>query len=266
MTEDVSERLGVHAACQRVGGEGVAQVVEADGGQTRALEDALHGGVGGRWVHRLVGGQGIGEDPIRDRGLPALAQQLRRARREQDHASPRVGLGVAADERAVLPLERPAHMEPALRRVKILPSERADLAAPQPRGQLRVEEVVPVRVALDGVHQRVELPVVEDLLLRAAALRELYAVRRVRGQEPCADGGVERLMEQTMCFAPWGAGLRFTRSRPRRCCISIHPPRGGRDALKDAVENRVLVISIHPPRGGRDTIIICQKTRYIRVY
>ena len=208
MTEDARQRLGVHAACQRVGGEGVAQVVEADVGQTRALEDALHVVVSSRGIHGLVGMQRVREDPLRERGLLPLAQQLRCARRETDYTLTGVGLGVAADERAVFTLERAAHMKQSLRLVVVLPAERADFAAPQSRGQLRVEEVVPVLVAFESVHQRIELRVVENLLLRAAALRKLYAVRGVCGNEPRADGGVERLPEQTEDAAHHRLGKR----------------------------------------------------------
>ena len=41
MTEDARQRLGVHAAGQRVSGEGVAQIVESNIWQSRVLEDIL---------------------------------------------------------------------------------------------------------------------------------------------------------------------------------------------------------------------------------
>ena len=42
VTQDSGQRFGIHAAGEGVGGEGVAQVVEADAGQARPLEQRLH--------------------------------------------------------------------------------------------------------------------------------------------------------------------------------------------------------------------------------
>ena len=45
------------------------------------------------------------------------------------------------------------------------------------------------------------------------------------------------------------------RSRCIKVHISIHPPRVGRD-LPVFVQHRLDIISIHPPRVGRDHVII----------
>ena len=76
MTQDAGERLGVHAAGEGVGGEGVAQVVEPDVGKARLLQQHLHPVVGGAGTHRLLRGQRLREDPLADRVLLPLLQPL----------------------------------------------------------------------------------------------------------------------------------------------------------------------------------------------
>jgi len=42
VTQDSGQRFGIHAAGEGVGGEGVAQIVEADAGESCPLEQRLH--------------------------------------------------------------------------------------------------------------------------------------------------------------------------------------------------------------------------------
>ena len=54
VSQNTGQCLGVHAAGKGMGGEGVAQVVEADTGQPRPPEQRLHAEVGRAWVDRIL--------------------------------------------------------------------------------------------------------------------------------------------------------------------------------------------------------------------
>ena len=56
VAQDTGQCLGVHAAGKGMGGEGVAQIVESDTGQSRPLEERFHvaiGRIGIDWIFRL---------------------------------------------------------------------------------------------------------------------------------------------------------------------------------------------------------------------
>ena len=52
--------------------------------------------------------------------------------------------------------------------------------------------------------------------------------------------------------SPWGEGRPTIIVAITSRGISIHPPRGGRDAIALLSASTASRISIHPPRGGRD--------------
>ena len=66
VTQDARQRFGVHAAGESVGGEGVAQVVEADAGQPRPLEQRLHVAIRRVGINRVFRLHRVWEDPLTD--------------------------------------------------------------------------------------------------------------------------------------------------------------------------------------------------------
>ena len=66
MAQDTGQGFGVHTAGEGVGGEGMTQVVEADTGQPRPLEQRFHVEVGRAGVDRILRLHWVGEYPLTD--------------------------------------------------------------------------------------------------------------------------------------------------------------------------------------------------------
>ena len=80
---------------------------------------------------------------------------------------------------------------------------------------------------------------------------------------PCGEGPVfvPHLVDQSNFNppSPCGEGLSQPSASSTTSCISIHPPRVGRDAEIAIIKQICLLISIHPPRVGRDTLRVGKK-------
>ena len=94
MTQDAGERLGVHAAGQRMGRECVSEVVEADAGQAGVFQQYLQSAVGGAGIDGQLWLQRIGEYPIGECRFFPLSQTLYRTGWQDDFTSTSVGLEV----------------------------------------------------------------------------------------------------------------------------------------------------------------------------
>ena len=74
VSQDTGQGLGIHAAGQSVGSEGMPQVVEPNVGQARLLEQHFQSAVSRVRVRRQLWTGGMGEDPyhndIRHGGSP----------------------------------------------------------------------------------------------------------------------------------------------------------------------------------------------------
>ncbi len=87
VTENARERFGVHTASHGGGGEGVAQIVEADVRQTRPFENRLQPMISCAGRRRFLRLQQTREDPLSHRRLAPLLQHVECAGRQQDRAS-----------------------------------------------------------------------------------------------------------------------------------------------------------------------------------
>ena len=92
MSQNSGERSGIHAAGEGMGGEGVTKIVEADVRQSRFLQQTFQPCIATGGMNRLFRLERVGEDPLGDGFLFALAQELCRAWRELDDSPACVGL------------------------------------------------------------------------------------------------------------------------------------------------------------------------------
>ena len=168
MAQDTGQRFGIHTAGEGVGGEGVAQIVEADTGQPRPPEERLHVEVGRAGVDRILRLHWVGEYPLTDGIRLAPPQDVRHRLRQDDgtHSLSRFGL---ADGVLTLPLavEGSAYLQRTGIPIEVAPLQTADLAAAQAGHQLRLEEVTPHLVLLHHCKEVVQLRAGEDRVTRS---------------------------------------------------------------------------------------------------
>ena len=144
VAQDSGQRLSIYAAGEGMGGEGVAQVVEADTGQPRPPEQRLHVEVGRAGVDRILRLHRVREYPLADGIRLAPPQDFGHAVRQDDGTHALIGLRLT-DGILALPLavEGAAHLQRAALLVEVAPLQSADLAAAQAGHQLGLEEVTP---------------------------------------------------------------------------------------------------------------------------
>ena len=180
MAQDAGEGLGIHAAGQRVSGEGVTQIMEPDVRQSCLFQQYLHPVVGGAGPHRLLRRQWVREDPLADGMFLPLLQPLDGAGRETDGAPAPFRFRFADLQFTPLGgIHRAEDLQCPGARIEVLPHETADLTSAQAGGQLRVEEVPPGLVLVHCRQEGVHLLPVQDLLGLVAVLGQLGSVRGV---------------------------------------------------------------------------------------
>ncbi len=196
MSENVGERLGVYTACQRVGGEGMPKVVEADRGQSGRFQQLFHPVVcraGDDWVFRP---ERVWKYPFAECCQFPLPQELCRAERERNSARSLAGLRAAG---CVVPnfcaVERAGDLQGSLCLIKILPHKATDLTAAQAGGQLDIEEVMPDGILSALRHESLQLLVVQNALGLSVWFRHRCAIGWIDGYHPCADGILHRKVQ-----------------------------------------------------------------------
>ena len=138
--EDAGQRLRVHPARQSVGGEGVAQIVEADEWQIGLLQKHLQLAICRMRIYRFLRFDRIMKYPLTDRRLFSFPQKIRRTRRQNNRARTGIGFCFACGKTtAILHVNRAADSEPAATLIEVHPLETAYFAAAEPRRQLGVK-------------------------------------------------------------------------------------------------------------------------------
>ena len=195
MSQNAGQCLGVHAAGEGMGGEGVAQVVEADTGQPRPPEQRLHVEIGRAGVDRILRLHRVGEYPLADGIRLAPPQDVRHRLRQEDgtHSLSRFGL---TDGVLTLPLavEGAAHLQRAALLVEVAPLQTADLAAAQAGHQFCLEEVPPYLVLLHYLEEGIQLRTGEDTLGFVVGLGRRCALGRV----PVNDMRLHRVFQRSV--------------------------------------------------------------------
>ena len=158
----ISLRLKIHQAqaknfC-RVLDIRVTQIVEANAGQPRPLEQRFHVEVGRAGVDRILRLRWVGEYPLTD-GIRLAPPQDVRHRLWQDDGAHSLSRFCLADGVLALPLavEGTVHFQRAALLVEVAPLQSADLAAAQAGHQLRLKEVPPHLVPLHHREKGVQL-------------------------------------------------------------------------------------------------------------
>ena len=210
MAEHLLDHFRVYVAGEHGGGEGVAQVVEADAGETCALQEGSEGAVGQVGdVYRGAGGGcedelfipvvAAEEQALLELALAVCLQRLDGPWGEPDRAG-LVSLGRGEGEAGLGSGELAPHTDETVFRtpgeVYVLPLETQELAFPEPAVNSQdIESFQPVarfsnRFQKSGRLLRGEWP---DLLLGRP--RGVYGVGRVAVQETRADGLAESTAE-----------------------------------------------------------------------
>ena len=207
MAQDAGQGFGVHTAGEGMGGEGVAQVVEADTGQPRPPEQRLHAEVGRAGVDRILRLHRVGEYPLADGIRLAPPQDVSHAVRQDDGAHSLIGLRLA-DGVFALPLavEGPAYLQRTGIPIEVAPLQTADLAAAQAGHQLRLEEVPPHLVLLHHCEKGVQLCTGEDTLGLVVGLGRRCPLSRISGNDMRLHRVLQRGVECGMDVAHHGVG------------------------------------------------------------
>jgi hypothetical protein len=149
-----------------------------------------------------------------DRILFSAAQNFRRAAGQDDGALTAAGLGLAQHiDPQLSVMKGAAHLKDAVPRVKVLPHEPADLAPPQARGQLHVEEITPYLVFPHGVQKGVQFPVGQDTFRRTACLWHRCAHGRIFSDDMRVEGVLHCLVEDGVEAVDGGVRQRGTQPR-----------------------------------------------------
>ena len=151
---------------------------------------------------------------MRDRILFSAAQNFSRAAGQDDGALTAAGLGLAQHiDTQFSVMKGAAYLQDTVPCVKVLPHESADLAPPQARGQLHVEEVTPYLVFPHGVQKGVQFPVGQDMLRCMACLWHRCAHGGIFSDDMRVEGILHCLMEDGVEAVD--GGIRQGGTKPR---------------------------------------------------
>ena len=229
VTQDAGQRFGIHAAGEGVGGEGMAQIMKADAGQARPLEECFHVAIGRIGIDGVFRLHRIREYPLTDGIHISPPQDVRHRLRQGDgtHSLSRFGL---ADGVLTLPLavEGAAHLQRAGIPVEVAPLQSADLAAAQAGHQLRLEEVTPHLILLPHRKEGIQLLAGQDALGLVVGLGRRCPLGGVPGNDMGQHCVLQRGVEGGMDMANHGVRelmihLGMFVDAPLRFQAAVHP-------------------------------------------
>ena len=171
----------------------VTQIVEADAGQPRPVEQRLHVAIRRVGIDGIFRLHRIREYPLTDGIRLAPPQDFRHAVRQDDGTHTLIGLRLA-DGVFALPLavEGSAHLQRPGIPIEVAPLQTADLTAAQAGHQLRLEEVPPHLVLLHHCKEVVQLRTGEDTLGLVVGLGRRCPLSRISGN----DMGLHRVFQR----------------------------------------------------------------------
>lgn len=229
VSQNTGQCLGVHAAGKGMGGEGVAQIVEADTGQPRPPEQRLHVAISCIGIDGIFRPHRVREYPLADGIRFAPPQDFSHAVRQDDGAHALIGLRLA-DGVFALPLavEGAAHLQRPGVPIEVAPLQTADLAAAQAGHQLRLEEVSPHLVLLHHCKEVVQLRAGEDTLGLVVGLGRRCPLGGVPGNDMGLHRVLQRGVEGGMDVAHHGVRelmphLGMLVDAPLRFQAAVHP-------------------------------------------
>ena len=192
VAQDAGQRFGVHTAGEGVGGEGMTQIVEADAGQPRPLEERLHVAIRRVGIDGIFRLHRVREYPLADGVRFAPSQDVSHAVRQDDGTHALIGLCLT-DGVLALPLavEGSTYLQRTGIPIEVAPLQATDLAAAQAGHQLRLEEVSPHLVLLHHCKEGVQLRAGENALGLVVGLGR----RCPLGGVPGNDMGLHRVFQ-----------------------------------------------------------------------
>ena len=229
VSQNSRQRFGIHAAGEGVGGEGVAQVVEADTGQPRPPEQRLHVEVGRAGADRILRLHWVGEYPLADSIRFSPPQDVSHAVRQDDGAHALIGLRLT-DGVLALPLavEGAAHFQRPGIPIEVAPLQTADLAAAQAGHQLRLEEVPPHLVPLHHRAEGIQLLAGQNALELVVGFGRRCTFGGISGNDMGLHRVLQRGVERGVDVANHGVRelvihLGMLVDTPLRFQASVHP-------------------------------------------
>ena len=130
VAQDTGQGFGIYAAGEGVGGEGVTQIMEADAGQPRPLEQRLHMAISRVGIDGIFRLHRVREYPLANGIRFSPPQDVHHAVRQNDGTHTLIGLRLA-DGVFALPLavEGSAYLQRTGIPIEVAPLQTADLAA-----------------------------------------------------------------------------------------------------------------------------------------
>ena len=205
VAQDAGQRFGVHTAGEGMGGEGMTQIVEADAGQSRPLEERFHVAIGRVGIDGIFRLHRVGEYPLANGIRFSPPQDVHHAVRQNDGTHTLIGLCLT-DGILALPLavESAAHLQHTALLVEVAPLQSADLAAAQAGHQLRPEEVPPHLVLLHHCEEGVQLLAGQDALGLVVGFGRRCTFGGISGNDVCLHRVFQRGVEGGMDMANHG--------------------------------------------------------------
>ena len=183
MSDDGGERFHVHTVLQRGGGEGMAQVVEADVLALRPHQYFFHLSIDALRIQRSVFFYRRGKHPAGIRPLLQLPQHGQHRRRQDHHPVRAFRLRRRYMQRTRHMNDLPLDVELAGAQIQIVPLQGADLAPPHAGRQLQQHHLVEaVLLRLD--QKPLHLLVGEHLHLPRLLRRQLAADGGIHADQP----------------------------------------------------------------------------------
>ena len=229
VAQDSGQRLGIHATGEGVGGEGVPQIMKADVGQARPLEQGLHVVIGRVGIEGVLRFHRVREYPRTDGIYFAPPQDVGHAPGEDDGAHALACLCLAGGILTLLlAVEGAAHLQRPGLSVEVAPLQTADLAAAQSGHQLRLEEVTPQFVLLHHLEECVQLRAGQDALGLVVGLGRRCAFGGVAGDNVSLHRVLQRGVEHGVDVADHGVGELVAQlgrlvDAPVRFQAAVHP-------------------------------------------
>ena len=207
----------------------VTQIVEADAGQSRVLEQSFHVGIGAAGIDGILRLYRIREYPQPDGVRLAPPQDIDYTVRQDDGTHTLIGLRLADSVRTLsLAVKGAAHFQCTSIPIEVVPLQTADLTAPQAGHQLDLKEVTPHVILLHHFKEGIQLRSCQDALGLVVGLGRGRTLGGVLGNDVCLYRVFHRAVHHEVNVTDRGVGelivhLRVLTDAPVLFQAAVHP-------------------------------------------